>query len=134
MAPASLASYDETAGIRVDTNVWVDCIDEASPWHSWPTEQLHACSEWYPLHVNIIIYSELRIPGPDVGAVNAMLDIYETLRTPLPWAAASLTAAAYATYRCRDGAKQKLNEMVNQPELSDPTQILKVITKHQIAT
>jgi predicted nucleic acid-binding protein len=107
VAPASLASYDGTAGILVDTNVWVDCIDEASPWHSWATERLQACSERYPLHVNIIIYSELLIPGPDVGALDAMLDIYEALRTPLPWAAASLTAVAYALYRRRGGAKQK---------------------------
>jgi predicted nucleic acid-binding protein len=107
VAPASLATYDGTAGILVDTNVWVDCIDEASPWHSWATEQLQACSERYPLHVNIIIYSELLIPGPDVRALDAMLDIYETLRTPLPWPAASLTAAAYALYLRRGGAKQK---------------------------
>jgi predicted nucleic acid-binding protein len=107
VAPTSLAGYDGTAGILVDTNVWVDCIDDASPWHRWATEQLQACSERYPLHVNIIIYSELLIPGPDVGALDSMLDIYETLRTPLPWAVASLTAAAYALYRRRGGAKQK---------------------------
>jgi predicted nucleic acid-binding protein len=107
VALASLASYDGTAGILVDTNVWVDCIDEASPWHTWATEQLQACSERYPLHVNIIIYSELLIPGPDVGALDVMLDIYETLRTPLPWASASLAAAAYSLYLRRGGAKQK---------------------------
>ncbi len=107
MALASLASYDGTAGILVDTNVWVDCIDDTSVWHDWATEQLQVCSERYPLHVNIIIYSELLIPGPDVGALDAMLDIYETLRTPLPWAAASLTAAAYSLYRRRGGAKHK---------------------------
>ena len=107
VAAASLADYDGTAGTLVDTNVWVDCIDEASPWHDWATEQLQACSERSPLHVNIIIYSELLIPRPDVGALDAMLDVYDTLRTPLPWAAASLTAAAYTLYRRRGGSKQK---------------------------
>ncbi|MDE2452179.1 MAG: type II toxin-antitoxin system VapC family toxin, partial [Burkholderiales bacterium] len=34
-------------------------------------------------------------------------DVYETLRSPLPWAAASLTATAFATYRRRGGSKQK---------------------------
>lgn len=82
-------------------------MDETSTWHSWATEQLQACSERYPLHVNIVIYTELLIPGPNVAALDAMLDIYETLRTPLPWAAASLTAAAYALYRRRGGAKHK---------------------------
>lgn len=107
VAPASLASYDGTAGILVDTNVWVDCIDDASPWNGWAVEQLQRCSERYPLHVNVVIYTELLIPGPDVGALDEMLDIYETLRTPLPWATASLAAAAYALYRRRGGVRQK---------------------------
>ena len=107
MASASLAHYDGTAGTLVDTNVWVDCIDEASPWHDWAVEQLQACSQRSPLHVNIIIYSELLIPGPDVEALDALLGVYDTLRTPLPWASASLTAAAYALYRRRGGSKQK---------------------------
>ncbi len=107
MALASLASYDGSAGVLVDTNVWVDCIDEASAWHGWAIEQLQACSERSPLHVNIVIYSELLIPGPDVRALDAMLDVYETLRTPLPWAAASLTAAAYALYLRQGGSRHK---------------------------
>lgn len=107
MAPSSLGSYDGSAGTLVDTNVWVDCIDDASPWQGWAIEQLQACSERSPLHVNVIIYSELLIPGPNVGALDALLDVYETMRTPLPWAAASLAAAAYALYRRRGGAKHK---------------------------
>jgi predicted nucleic acid-binding protein len=107
VALASLASYDGSAGVLVDTNVWVDCIDEASPWHDWAVESLQTCSERYPLHVNIVIYAELLIPGPDTLALDTMLDVYETLRTPLPWAAASLTAAAYGVYRSRGGARHK---------------------------
>ena len=107
MALTSLIEYNETAGILVDTNVWIDCIDESSSWHQWAIEQLQSCSERYPLHVNIVIYSELLIPGPDVAALDAMLDIYATLRTQLPWATASLTATAYALYRRSGGTKQK---------------------------
>lgn len=69
---------------RPRPNVWVDCIDESSPWHDRALEQLHACSERAPLHVNIVVYYELLIPGPDVGALDALLDVYDTLRTPLP--------------------------------------------------
>jgi predicted nucleic acid-binding protein len=107
VAPASLASYDGSAGVLVDTNVWVDCIDEASPWHDWAIEQLQRCSERCPLHINIVIYSELLIPGPDIRSLDAMFDVYETSRSPLPWAAASLAAAAYALYRRRGGSKHK---------------------------
>ncbi len=74
---------------------------------AWAMEQLQVCSERSPLHVNIVIYSELLIPGPDVGALDSMLDVYNTLRTPLPWASASLTAAAYGLYRRRGGSKQE---------------------------
>lgn len=107
MVLASLSSYDGSAGVLVDTNVWVDCIDDASPWHEWAIEQLQRCSERYPLHVNIVILTELLIPAPDVGALDAMLDIYETSRTSLPWAASSLAAAAFALYRRRGGGRDK---------------------------
>lgn len=104
---ASLASYDGSAGFLVDTNVWVDCIDEASPWHAWAVEQLQSCSERSPLHVNLIIYTELLVPRPNVDALDALLDVYDTLRSPLPWACASLTATAFSLYRLRGGLKHK---------------------------
>ncbi len=104
---ASLASYDGSAGTLVDTNIWVDCIDESSPWNDWAAEQLQRLSERAPLHINLIIYTELLVPGPDVDALDALLDVYDTLRSPLPWASAGLTAAAFAQYRKRGGAKRK---------------------------
>ncbi len=107
MALASLASYDGTAGVLVDTNIWLDCVDVSSPWHDWALDKLQACSERSPLHINIIIYTELLVPGTDVASLDAMLDIYDTLRSPVPWSAASLAAVAYAMYRQRGGAKQK---------------------------
>lgn len=102
-----LANYDGSAGVLVDTNVWVDCIDAASPWHGWAVEQLQLCSERCPLHINLIIYTELLVPGPRVQALDAMLDVYDTLRSPLPWATAALTAAAFTLYRRSGGPKQK---------------------------
>lgn len=64
-------------------------------------------SERSPPHVNLIIYTELLVPGPDAGALDALLDGYDTLRTPLPWACASLAAAAFAFYRRKGGVKAK---------------------------
>ena len=107
VAAASLARYDGSAGTLVDTNIWVDCIDKASPWHEWAVDQLQRLSERSPLHVNLIIYTELLVPGPNIDALDALLDVYETLRSPLPWACASLTAAAFALYRRRGGSKHK---------------------------
>ena len=106
MATASLANYDGSAGVLVDTNIWVDCIDASSPWHEWAMEQLQTCSERSPLHVNLIIYTELLVPGPDTDALDALLEVYDTLRSPLPWPCASLAAAAFGLYRRRGGLKQ----------------------------
>lgn len=107
MAAGSLASYDGTAGTLVDTHVWLDCIDANSQWHDWAIEQLQKLSERSPLHVNLIVYTELLVPGPSIEALDALLDVYDTLRTPLPWTCASLTAAAFALYRKRGGLKLK---------------------------
>lgn len=106
MAAPSLTSYDGSAGVLVDTNIWIDCIDRKSIWHDWAVEQLQMCSEKSPLHVNLIIYTELLVPGPNVDALDALLDVYDTLRSPLPWACAALTARAFAIYRRRGGTRQ----------------------------
>ena len=105
MASASLASYDGSAGVLVDTNVWVDCIDAESAWHHWAVEQLQLCSEKSPLHVNLIIYIELLVPGPDVAALDALLDVYDIRRSPLPWSCCALAAKAFGLYRSRGGSK-----------------------------
>jgi len=107
VVPASLANYDGSAGTLVDTNVWIDCIDDGSRWHEWAQEQLQKCSKRAPLHVNLIIYTELLVPGPGVDALDALLDVYDTRRSPLPWTCAALTAAAFALYRRRGGSKHK---------------------------
>ncbi len=106
-AGSDLAGYDGSAGVMVDTNVWVDCIDPASRWHEWAIEQLQACGERAPLHVNIIIYAELLVPRPDRRALDDLLDVYDTLRSPLPWACAALAARAFALYRERGGARHR---------------------------
>lgn len=102
-----LRAYDGSAGTMVDTNVWLDCIDPASARHEWALEHLQACSERAPLHINIVIYTELLVPRPDPAALDSMLDVYETQRSPLPWACAALAAGAFALYRRRGGARMR---------------------------
>jgi len=106
VAVGNLAYYDGGAGFLVDSNVWIDCIDAASPWHDWAVDQLQTCSERGPLHVNLIVYTELLVSGPDVVALDAMLDVYDSLRSALPWACAALAAKAFGLYRKRGGARR----------------------------
>jgi len=105
VASSELASYDGSAGTLVDTHIWIACIGANSPWQEWAVDQLQLQSERAPLHVNLIVYTELLVPGPDVDDLDALLDVYDTLRSPLPWACAALTAAAFALYRSRGGSK-----------------------------
>ncbi len=106
MAGASLAHYDGSAGFLVDSNLWIDCIAARSDWHEWAVDQIQACSERAPLHINLIIYTELLVPAPDVGALNAMLDVYEVQRSALPWSCAALAAKAFGLYRQRGGQRR----------------------------
>ena len=105
MLAADLARYDGTAGTLVDTNIWIDCIDAESRHHEWSLDQLQTLSEMAPLHINLVIYTELLVPAPDHQALDAMLDVYDTHRSPLPWACAALTAAAFGLYRRSGGAR-----------------------------
>ena len=106
MVVPDLSDYDGSAGFLVDTNIWIDCIDTVSRWHEWSVDLLQRCSEQAPLHVNLVIYTELLIPGPDINVLDAMLDVYDTLRSTLPWACAGLAAKAYLGYRRRGGARR----------------------------
>lgn len=103
----TLAHYDGSSGTLVDTNVWIDCMDSASPWHNWSVDQVQACGEAGVLHVNVVVYTELLVPEPNVALLDAMLDIYAVQRSDLPWSCAGLAAKAFSIYRKRGGTKSK---------------------------
>lgn len=105
MTALELRHYDGSAGFLVDSNIWIDCVDSRSPWHRWAVEHLQSCSEQAPLHINLVIYTELLIPGPDIAALDSMLDVYDTLRSPMPWSCAGLAAKAFLLYRRRGGSR-----------------------------
>jgi predicted nucleic acid-binding protein len=106
VASASLLTYDGGAGFLVDSNVWIDCIDASSAWHDWAVDHVQACSERAPLHINLVIYTELLVPEPDPAALDALLDVFETQRSPLPWSCAALAAKAFGLYRKRGGVRR----------------------------
>jgi predicted nucleic acid-binding protein len=98
-------SYDGTAGIMVDSNVWIDIMDTKSTWHDWAVDQLDTAGQRGALHINPLIYAELLIPGTDSNIVDAILEVYNTSLSPLPYSGAALAAAAFAKYRNRGGSK-----------------------------
>ena len=102
-----LSRYDGRAGILVDTNVWIDCLDNGSVWHDWAVDQLQYCSEQAQLHVNVIVYTELLVPKPDVHLLDTLLDVYDTVRSSLPWSCAALAARAFSIHRSRGGSRAR---------------------------
>ena len=105
MASLSLSAYDGCAGFMIDTNIWTDRVDPANPWRAWAVDLLQTCSERAPLHVNLVIYPELLVPEPTVDALDALLDVYKTQRSALPWSCAALAAGAFGQYRRRGGLR-----------------------------
>ena len=106
MSPFELIDYDGGAGFLVDSNVWIDCIDAHSLWHGWAVDQLQVCGEKAPLHINLVIYTELLVPDPDISALDTLLDVYRTQRSLPPWSCAALAARAYTGYRLRGGTRR----------------------------
>lgn len=51
--------------------------------------------------------TELLVPSTDVQELNALLDIYETWRSPLPWSCAGLAAQVFSRYRNHGGARPR---------------------------
>lgn len=100
-----LKDYDGSAGVMVDSNVWIDCMDASSAWHDWAIDHLQLASEAGALHINQIIYAELLVPAMSSKYVDEVLGIYQTLHSNLPWEGAALTAGAYQNYRQRGGSK-----------------------------
>jgi predicted nucleic acid-binding protein len=107
MSLPDLSGYDGSSGFLIDSNVWIDCMDSASAWHEWAIEQLQACSERGVLHTNVLIYTELLMPGTDAFSLDMMLSVYDVQRTALPWPSAALVAHVFRSYRQRGGQKSK---------------------------
>lgn len=45
------------------------------------------------------------MPGPNVQALDELLDVYDVQCSALPWACATLAAKAFGLYRRRGGAR-----------------------------
>jgi predicted nucleic acid-binding protein len=105
MSILNLSRYDGSSGFLIDSNVWIDCMDSASPWHEWAIDQLQTCSVQGVLHTNVVIYAELLVPGTDAGSLDMMLSVYDVQRAAMPWSSAALAAHAFRSYRQRGGQK-----------------------------
>ena len=95
--------------VLVDTNVLLDILTQDPVWESWSLAAFKAEAMNGPLLINPIIVAELS-PAfrHDWIKLDAWLSPQIFIREHLPFAAATLAARAYETYKLRGGAKQTL--------------------------
>lgn len=93
------------AGTLVDTNVWIDILNEDLDWAAWSGARLAEAFERGPVHVNQLIFAELLTRIDDVADLERTLGGLGVVRSNLPWEAAWLTSRAYLRYRRNGGVR-----------------------------
>jgi predicted nucleic acid-binding protein len=93
------------SGTLVDTNVWLDVLNEDADWLEWSGSQLADAIERGPVLINQLIYAELLTRIDEPTGLDAFLGEFNVRRMNLPWEAAWLTSRAYVRYRRRGGTR-----------------------------
>jgi hypothetical protein len=91
--------------LLVDTNVWVDVLENDPQWADWSIGQLRAQAKIHPLAINPIIYAELSLTFSTVEALDQVLDDLGLAMIELPRPALFLAGKAFVRYRRQGGTK-----------------------------
>ena len=91
--------------LLVDTNVFIDVLENDPQWAEWSISQLRAQSKVHPLAINPIIYSELSLAFSSVEALNQTLSDLDLKMLELPRTALFLAGKAFVRYRKLGGTK-----------------------------
>ena len=102
----SAAGSAAPSTVLVDANVLIDVLTEDPVWYAWSADALTEAADRARLVINQVVYAELSVHAPTMGALDVALpsDRYE--RESLPWDAGFLAGTAYRTYRRRGGTRR----------------------------
>jgi predicted nucleic acid-binding protein len=92
--------------VLVDSNVWLDVLEEDARWFAWSSRQLSRCAERSELYINPVIYAEVSIGFDAIETLEAALPATFVRREPLPWEAAFLAGKCFLRYRREGGARR----------------------------
>jgi predicted nucleic acid-binding protein len=92
----------------VDTNVLIDIAVRDPEWLRWSRPQLERLRKAGSVVINQIIYSEFSLRYETIDEVDALLPEDAFRREGLPWEAAFAASRAFALYRRRGGAHEKV--------------------------
>ena len=92
----------------VDTNILIDIAVRDPDWLRWSRRELERLRKAGSVLINQIIYSEFSMRYETIDEVDALLPQDVFRREGLPWEAAFAASRAFAVYRRRGGAREKV--------------------------
>src|SRR4051794_11734299 len=92
----------------VDTNILIDIAVRDPDWLQWSRRELERLRKAGSVLINQIIYSEFSMRYDTIDEVDALLPQDVFRREVLPWEAAFAASRAFAVYRRRGGAGEKV--------------------------
>jgi predicted nucleic acid-binding protein len=92
----------------VDTNILIDIAVRDPDWLQWSRRELERLRKAGSVLINQIIYSEFSMRYDTIDEVDALLPQDVFRREGLPWEAAFAASRAFAVYRRRGGAREKV--------------------------
>lgn len=93
-----------TAGVIVDSNIWIDVFDKDPVWYPWALERLAEAFDRGVVIINPIVYAEISVKFGHPVELDRRLPP-DLTREQLPWEAAFIAGKCFAAYRRRGGNK-----------------------------
>ena len=94
--------------ILVDSNIWIDVIQEDPIWLDWSLAQLQQARATNRVVINPIIYAELAPTCDEPKQLDHFLKVAKATLQPLPRSAAYAAGRAFLQYRQKRGTKTGL--------------------------
>lgn len=91
--------------ILVDSNIWIDVIQEDPIWLDWSLAQLQQARATNRVVINPIIYAELAPTYDEPKQLDHFLKVAKATLQPLPRQAAYAAGRAFLQYRQKRGTK-----------------------------
>lgn len=91
--------------ILVDSNIWIDVIQEDPIWLDWSLAQLQQARATSRVMINPIIYAELAPTYDEPEQLDHFLKVAKATLQPLPRPAAYAAGRAFLQYRQKRGSK-----------------------------
>lgn len=91
--------------ILVDSNIWIDVIQEDPIWLDWSLAQLQQALATKRVVINPIIYAELAPTYDEPEQLDHFLKVAKATLQPLPRPAAYAAGRAFLQYRQKRGTK-----------------------------